>query len=157
MLNKELKNSDYRLDNHSVFEKKSFNKALKIRGNVNNVNGMSKISIPFSFLGLGVIFSGIARHKIGEASDITEQLNNVSRGNGDDKNYQNSVSYLKRQVQDIRNRQDRILAYDVATVFIVPAVLTIPISIILKSMNWSKTGKLKEKLNEFVTHGSTKP
>jgi hypothetical protein len=152
MLNKELNKSNYRDNNHPISQEKSFDKAFKIKSCINNVNGMSKIGIPLSILGIGVISSGIGRHKIGEASDAIEQLtafNDVPYGSVD-------KSYIAKKIKEINRIQGITLGLDIATLFILPSIVTIPASIIYNAINWRKTGKLKEKLNALTKQDTIK-
>jgi hypothetical protein len=153
MLNKELSNSS---SIEKPFNQKQSESLFALRSKVNNTNVTSKVGIPLSILGLGVINSGIGRHTIGRAFDIIEELdvnnkiNDIPNGNVVNKNNDNSVDYLMKKVKKIRKFQSAILGCDIATLFVVPAIVTIPASIILNSMNWRKTGRLKEKLKEFL-------
>jgi hypothetical protein len=157
MLNKELDNSKYQLDSRSVsglspISPRQREKLFDIKNKMNTTNGMSKLGIPLSILGLGVISSGFGRHKSGQASDVIEQLtafNDIPYGNVD-------KSYVAKKIQQINRIQGVTLGLDIATLFVLPAIVTIPASIISNAINWRKTGKLKGKLNALIKNDSIK-
>lgn len=102
MLNEELSNLN---SIEKPFNQKQRESLFALRSKVNNTNVTSKIGIPLSIFGLGVINLGIGRHTIGRAFDIIEELdvnnkiNDIPNGNVVNQNNDNSVDYLMKKVK----------------------------------------------------------
>lgn len=108
--------------------------ALKsLQQDVKTVNTMSKLGVGLNFIGLSVIPSAIATGNIGDALDTVESINH-----NDNKYIDRKI--LTKKIKKIKRIQGATLGCDIATLFIIPAIITIPISIILNAVNWNKTG-----------------
>ena len=97
----------------------------------------------FNFIRLSIIPSSIGYNYASDAKDTIQQINH-SHGSAD-------THLLEKKIKTIESIQNVTLGYDIATLFVLPAPVTIPTSIILNAINWHKTGQLKRILKHTLS------